>query len=265
MSLSHLLIISIIQGVTEFLPVSSAAHLALLHRFTPFPDQGILLDIAVHFGTLSAVIIYLWRDVLRALKGGIALIIGKPCGERTLALQLIIATIPVLLAGAVLMAFGLTAYLRQPLVIAWAIIFFSIPLYLADRFMANNKTVGETGLWGALLIGLAQITALIPGASRAGVTITAARALKVKRIEAARFSMLMSIPVIIAFTIFILLELLMMRQTAMLADMGLAIIFSALAAFVSIHIFLRMTEIFSFLPFVLYRLALGGALIYLFS
>ncbi|MDD9798389.1 MAG: undecaprenyl-diphosphate phosphatase [Alphaproteobacteria bacterium] len=265
MTLTHLLIISIIQGVTEFLPVSSAGHLALLHSLTPLPDQGILLDVAVHFGTLSAVIIYLWKDVIRAIKGGLALITGKQCDERTLALQLIIATIPVLLAGGLLMALGLTAYLRQPLVIAWAIIFFSIPLYLADRFMENNKTVGETGLWGALLIGLAQITALIPGASRAGVTITAARALKIRRIEAARFSMLMSIPVIIAFTIFILIDLLMNRQVTMLADMGLAIILSALAALLSIHVFLRMTEIFSFLPFVLYRLALGGGLIYLFS
>ena len=173
-----------------------------------------------------------------------------------------VASLPVIIAGGALMASGAVAFLRDPKILAWAMILFAVPLYLADKFTPTDHTIASRGLRGATIIGLAQIAALIPGASRAGVTITAARALGIGRVEAARFSMLLSVPVIIIFTLGGVVELAANPSSSpALENAALAALLAALAALASMHLLLRFVAHFSFLPFVLYRLALGGGLL----
>ena len=181
MSITQIFLLAIIQGITEFLPVSSSGHLNLLHGLTDLPDQGIIIDVAVHVGTLLAVIIYFRHDVMRLMGGGLEILrphnSNDASQQKSTALQIITATLPILPFGALLVLTGWLDLLRDPKVVAWATIIFALPLFLADHFRPSNTTVQATGWRGAAIIGCAQIFALIPGASRAGVTITAARAL----------------------------------------------------------------------------------------
>ena len=202
MALSHIIWLSLIQGITEFLPVSSSGHLNLLHALTDYPDQGVGFDVALHFGTLIAVMLYFRNDVAKLMMGLMDFLQKRKSENRHLFLQLIIATIPVICIAALLVLTGWIELLRNAQTVAIATIVFAIPLYLADKLGAHKGKMADNSLTQALLVGLAQIFALIPGASRAGVTITAARSLGVGRADAARFSMLLSIPVIMSFTLF---------------------------------------------------------------
>ena len=272
MSITQIFLLAIIQGITEFLPVSSSGHLNLLHGLTDLPDQGIIIDVAVHGGTLLAVIIYFRHDVMRLIRGGLEILGLKILRPRNFsdtsehkseALQIIIATLPILPFGALLVLTGWIDLLRDPKVVAWATIIFALPLFLADHFRPSNTSVQATGWLGAAIIGCAQIFALIPGASRAGVTITAARALGCTRQDAARFSMLLSIPVIIIFASLGLMDLLAAGDMVLLGNAALAAGLAAITALASIHLFMKMTAKLSLLPFVLYRLVLGGSLLYI--
>jgi len=267
MSMTQIFLLAIIQGVTEFLPVSSSGHLNLLHGLTDLPDQGIIIDVAVHAGTLLAVMIYFRHDVLRLLHGGIEILspqsAKKPSENKSGAIQIIIATLPILPVGALLVLTGWIDLLRDPKVVAWATIIFALPLFLADHFRQSNISVAATGWRGAAIIGCAQIFALIPGASRAGVTITAARTLGCTRQDAARFSMLLSIPVIVIFAGLGLMDLLVAGDLTLMGNAALAAVLAAATALVSIHLFMKMTAKLSLLPFVLYRLVLGASLLYI--
>ena len=162
MGLDHLLLLAAIQGITEFIPVSSSGHLQLVHGLTAFPDHGLAVDVALHAGTLLAVMAYFYRDVGLMLVGARDIVRRQPSAPAHLVRVLVIASLPVLLAGATLVVLGVTDALRKPEIVAWASIVFAIPLWLADA--------GEGG--GARdIVGLAQMLALIPGASRAGVII----------------------------------------------------------------------------------------------
>lgn len=265
--MTQIFLLAIIQGVTEFLPVSSSGHLNLLHGLTDLPDQGIIIDVAVHAGTLLAVMIYFRHDVLRLLHGGIEILspqsTEKPSENKFAAIQIIIATLPILPVGALLVLTGWIDLLRDPKVVAWATIIFALPLFLADHFRQSNISVAATGWRGAAIIGCAQIFALIPGASRAGVTITAARTLGCTRQDAARFSMLLSIPVIVIFAGLGLMDLLVAGDLTLMGNAALAAVLAAATALVSIHLFMKMTAKLSLLPFVLYRLVLGASLLYI--
>ncbi|WP_204365704.1 undecaprenyl-diphosphate phosphatase [Candidatus Micropelagos thuwalensis] len=265
--MTQIFLLAIIQGVTEFLPVSSSGHLNLLHGLTDLPDQGIIIDVAVHAGTLLAVMIYFRHDVLRLLHGGIEILspqsAKKPCENKSAAIQIIIATLPILPVGALLVLTGWIDLLRDPKVVAWATIIFALPLFLADHFRQSNISVAATGWRGAAIIGCAQIFALIPGASRAGVTITAARTLGCTRQDAARFSMLLSIPVIVIFAGLGLMDLIVAGDLTLMGNAALAAVLAAATALVSIHLFMKMTAKLSLLPFVLYRLVLGASLLYI--
>ena len=267
MSMTQIFLLAIIQGVTEFLPVSSSGHLNLLHGLTDLPDQGIIIDVAVHAGTLLAVMIYFRHDVIRLLHGGIEILspqsAKKPSENKSEAIQIIIATLPILPVGALLVLTGWIDLLRDPKVVAWATIIFTLPLFLADHFRQSNISVAATGWRGAAIIGCAQIFALIPGASRAGVTITAARTLGCTRHDAARFSMLLSIPVIVIFAGLGLMDLLVAGDLTLIGNAALAAVLAAATALVSIHLFMKMTAKLSLLPFVLYRLVLGASLLYI--
>ncbi len=265
MEIYHLLTLALVQGATEFLPVSSSGHLNLIHALTPLPDAGVGMDVALHSGTLIAVMVYFRRDVRALILGAVDILAQRrerhDSARRDTTLYLFIASVPVLLVGAVLMASGFIDALRTAYVVAWANLIFAVPLWLADRYGARLKSITDMSLHPAVLIGCAQVLALIPGASRAGVTMTAARALGFSRPEAARFSMLLSIPVIAAFALASLIGLIYQGDDTALMAAATGAALSALVALASIHIFMKMTQVMSLTPFVLYRLALGIGLL----
>ncbi|MEM1316401.1 MAG: undecaprenyl-diphosphate phosphatase [Pseudomonadota bacterium] len=267
MPLLNLVLIALIQGITEFLPISSSGHLALFPALTGEEDQGVLIDVAVHVGTLVAVIAYFRAETAEAVAGGLHILSGRvSTPQARLSLHLIFATIPVVLCGALLAAAGLTDLLRDVEVIAWATLVFGVVLWLADRFGGLEKR-SEAWTWrDAGLMGLAQAVALIPGTSRSGITLTAARALGYARVDAARLAMLMSIPTILAAGALATLDLVERGDAALGLDAALAAGLSCLAAFAALAVMMRMLETWSLTPFVLYRLALGGALlVYLYA
>lgn len=261
MGLVQLLILALVQGITEFLPISSSAHLILAPEVTGAADQGPLIDVMAHLGTLFAVLVYFRQDVAKVVTGKIALLQGRVTEGGRLVLLIAVATPPVLIAGAILYFSGLADALRDPLVIAWGTLIFALPLWLADHFGKQIKTAETLSYKGAVLIGLAQMCALVPGASRSGVTMTAARALSMTRAEAARFSMLMAVPVIAAFGLLAGIELARgAAPGASLADGLIVAGLSFLAAWAAIAVLMRVVDRIGFLPFVIYRLLLAGLL-----
>ena len=270
MGLDHLLLLAAIQGITEFIPVSSSGHLQLVHGLTAFPDHGLAVDVALHAGTLLAVMAYFYRDVGLMLVGARDIVRRQPSAPAHLVRVLVIASLPVLLAGATLVVLGVTDALRKPEIVAWASIVFAIPLWLADRRHATRSSDIKASEGGdvqtisprhALIIGLAQMLALIPGTSRAGVTIMAGLYLGFDRTQAARFSMLLAMPVIGAFALVGLVDLV---QAGALEALGTALVaglLAALFAFATIHVFLKMTRTIGLLPFVIYRIGLGIGLL----
>ncbi len=261
MSFDHILILALIQGVTEFIPVSSSGHLSLAHAFTDIKGDQLAMDVALHFGTLVAVMVYFRQDVIRLLMGGVDIVARRNTDERRQAIHIILASLPVLLTAIVVLASGLLDNLRTPYVIAWASIIFAVPLYLADAYGAHTKKLSAMQNRPALILGLAQVLALIPGASRSGITLLAARALGFEREAAAKFSMLMGMPVIFCFALFGLLELIARGDWAALGDAALGALLSAIFAFLTIDLFLRMTRTLTLLPFVIYRIVLGGVIL----
>ena len=263
----QLLLLAIVQGLTEFLPVSSSAHLILPAKILGWKDQGPLIDLMAHLGSLGAVVIYYRRDVRRMMSGSFDLLSFNPRrrenSEAKLAFFILIATPPALIAGLVMSLKGWDELVRSPFIIAWAMIGFGIVLWLADVMGKKIKTI-ETMNWrAALLIGLSQMIAFIPGTSRSGITMTAARALGYTRSESARFSMLLAIPIILAGGSYAFLKLLKDGGgTAKLSD-GLWVAgLSLIAAYFAIYVFMKLIDKVSFFPFMIYRLALGGVLLW---
>lgn len=262
MSLFHLVLVALIQGITEFLPISSSGHLILLPALSGMEDQGQVIDVAVHVGTLAAVIIYFWRDVRTGLIGLPRLVTGRADTEGArLALGLIIATIPTVLLGAILHFTGLSDMLRSTAVIGWTMLIFGIVLYVADQKGAEVKTARDWGLRDALIMGLWQMIALIPGTSRSGITITGARQLGYTRTEGARIAMLMSIPTILASGILLGAEVAVEANTALMRDGLIAAAFAFLSALAALTLMMRLLRSVSFTPYVIYRVILGVILL----
>jgi len=258
MPLLQLILVAVIQGITEFLPVSSSGHLILLPALTDFDDQGQLIDVAVHVGTLGAVVLYFWSDVKLGLGGLPHLLAGRADtpGAR-LALGLIVATIPVIIFGAVLHFTGLSDDLRSITVIGWTMLIFGFVLYIADRKGACEKETGDWTLKDAMTMGLWQAVALIPGTSRSGITITGARQLGYTRQDAARLSMLMSIPTIVASGVLLGTEAVLSADAAALRDSALAAGFAFISALVALSLMMRLLRHISFTPYVIYRTILA--------
>ncbi len=258
MSLFHLVLVALIQGITEFLPISSSGHLILLPALSGMEDQGQVIDVAVHVGTLAAVIIYFWRDVRTGLIGLPRLVTGRADTEGArLALGLIIATIPTVVLGAILHFSGFSDMLRSTAVIGWTMLIFGIVLYIADQKGAEVKTARDWGLRDALIMGLWQMIALIPGTSRSGITITGARQLGYTRTEGARIAMLMSIPTILASGILLGAEVAVEANTALMRDGLIAAAFAFLSALAALTLMMRLLRSVSFTPYVIYRVILG--------
>jgi undecaprenyl-diphosphatase len=265
MTLFHLVLLAIVQGITEFLPISSSAHLVLLHELGGAPDQAIALDIAVHLGSILAVVLYFRPDVLRALSGLGALLRGDIKDEPArLAIGLIIATIPAVIVGAILALSGWVGHLRNPTVIGVTMIVFGLLLYWVHRVSPEQRHTPDWRLKDAVIMGLWQALALVPGVSRSGITMTAARHLGFKRHSAAKLSMLMSIPITLATGAFLALELRDMDfDSAFAADIALATVLAFGAAYAALALMMRFLDRVSFTPYVVYRVVLGVILLVL--
>lgn len=262
MPLLHLILVALIQGITEFLPVSSSGHLVLVPLVTGYADQGLAVDVAVHVGTLLAVVAYFRAEVAIALAGLADLARGRTgtSGAR-LAAGLAIATVPVVLAGLALEVTGAASALRSVAVIGWAMLGFGVVLWWADRF-PQPRTDADWTPRHALILGLWQAVALVPGTSRSGIVITGARALGYDRESAARLAMLMSVPTILAAGTLLGIEAAAAPQPpGFWSDLILAAGLSAVSAFAALALMMRLLRTVSFTPYVVYRVVLGAALL----
>ena len=260
-----MLTLAAVQGITEFLPVSSSAHLILVPKLTGWPDQGLLIDVAVHVGTLLAVILYFWKDNL-AMISAIFQSFGQLSNrnplnpEFWLMIKLVLATIPVLIAGYIVNRHLGNAF-RSLEVIGWTTLCFALLLLIADKLSMTIREIDHITFKGAVVIGLFQILALIPGTSRAGITMTAARFQGIERRDAARFSLLLSIPVIFAAGCLKSFDLYILGNQAYFKE---ALIIAALSfgfAMTAISLMMFWLKNFSYTPFVVYRIALGATLL----
>ena len=262
MPLFQLILVAVIQGITEFLPISSSGHLILFPNLTGMEDQGQVIDVAVHVGTLFAVVLYFWADVKVALVGTGRMLTGRldTPGAR-LAFQLMIATVPVILAGLVLHETGWSDAMRSITVIGWTTLIFGIVLYVADQRGSSAKVAEDWTVRDALITGVFQAIALIPGTSRSGITITGGRMLGYAREEAARLAMLMSIPTIMASGLVLGLDVVKEADVAAAKDAGIAAVFAFISALLALWGMMKMLERISFTPYVVYRLFLGVGLL----
>jgi len=257
-------ILAVLQGATEFLPVSSSGHLILPSLLFAWHDQGLTFDVAVHVGTLFAVLIY-FRDELQRLVFALILSVfqRKKSEDSKLAWMLLAATIPAGLSG-LLLASQVEQYSRSLILIGVTSIGFGLLLFVSDRFGSKQRTLADMNWKTALLIGFSQVLALIPGTSRSGVTMTAALFCNLDRAAAARFSFLLAIPIITASGLLRGIQLLQADTESVEWFVLLyAIFISAVVAYLCIRYFLQLIERFGFLPFVIYRVLLGIALILL--
>lgn len=264
MSLFESIVLALIQGFTEFLPISSSAHLILPSQLLGWQDQGLAFDVAVHVGTLLAVVMYYRRDVGELLVNWLGSLRGRHNAYSRLAWLLIWATIPAGLAG--LLGSGLVEnYGRSAAVIATTTIIFGVLLWYADVRASERAGIHALSVKQALLIGIAQAVALIPGTSRSGITMTAGLLLGLTRMDAARFSFLLSIPIIIMAGGYNGMKLLQQAEPVAWSMILVGVLVSFVAAYICIFYFLKIIARMGMLPFVIYRLVLGATLITLLA
>ena len=263
MTLFEIIVLAIIQGLTEFLPISSSAHLLLPSIILGWQEQGLAFDVAVHVGSLTAVVIYFRNDLLALAKGWFGQFAGQGTSpESRMAWWLILATMPAIVVGLLAKSF-IEEYARSGWVIAFTTIVFGLLLLWADRTAKQNLSMDNLGWRGALTIGLFQILALIPGTSRSGITMTAGLMLGLDRVSAARFSFMLSIPVIIGAGTLLTLDLLASPDLVDWSSLIYGSILSFVSAYACIYFFLSFISKIGMLPFVLYRLFLGILLVIL--
>jgi len=263
MTLFEIIILAIIQGLTEFLPISSSAHLILPAEILGWRNQGLAFDVAVHVGSLLAVIIYFRKDIIELAIAWFSHGFSQQQSvESKLAWWVIIATIPGIIFG-FLMKDWIALNARTAFVIAITTIVFGLLLWYADVKAKQTKTIKNIGLKEAVLIGLAQAVAIIPGTSRSGITMTAGLMLGLDRESCAKFSFLLSIPIILGAGLFSVLELAGAQAAVNWNELAYGAGFSFVAAYLCIFLFLSWISRIGMLPFVIYRLALGLALLYI--
>lgn len=252
--------LALLQGLTEFLPISSSAHLILVPVLTGWQDQGLDFDVAVHIGTLTAVVLYYRKDLLVIIADWLASLAGKPATVNSkLAWYVILGTIPVGLVG-ISLPDSVKEMLRSPLVIAAATIVFGLLLWWSEKIAKEQRN--EVTLRDAIMVGLFQALALIPGTSRSGITITAGLLSGLERTQAARFSFLLSIPTIALAGMLVIFDLIKSNEPVQWNFMAVGALVSAVVAYLTIGWFLRLLEKIGMIPFVWYRLFLG---IFLFA
>ncbi|WP_340116595.1 undecaprenyl-diphosphate phosphatase [Pelagibius sp. 7325] len=269
MSLLHVVVLAIVQGITEFLPISSSGHLVLTWEvFDALNMTGIeqaeadrlTLDIGVHVGTLAAVCLYAWREVGQMAGGVARLAVGRWTPGARLAALLVVGTLPLVIVGG-LFKDDVTAHLRDTTIVAWATIGFGILLYIADRSTLTFRRIEHMTFGAGLLIGLAQVLALLPGTSRSGITMTAARFLGFERVEAARFSLLLAIPAILGAGSLAGYDLYKSGNMVLGTEAVVGAVLAFVVALISIVLMIGWLKRASFTPFVVYRILLGAGLL----
>ena len=245
----EIIILSIIQGITEFLPVSSSSHLILIGNYLDFQNQNLSIDVSLHIGSFIAVVTYFWDDI----KNFIA--------NKVLFTKIIISSIPVMLVGYFLVELGLIEKLRNIKIIGWTTIIFGIVLYISDRFEISRKLDTNFTYKSAMLIGIFQILSLIPGVSRSGIAISVSRILKFSRYDSSKISFLISIPILFAVSFFGISNLISSQNLNFSLLNLMSILFSFIFSFLTIKFFLKYIKQFSLNIFVAYRLILGIVLL----
>ncbi len=261
----HAIVLALVQGLSEFLPISSSGHLILIPHLFGWPDQGLAFDVAVHVGTLLALLVYFRREIVAMTAAWLGSVLRRShTPDSRLAWQVLVGTIPVGLAGIV---FGdaIESNLRSPLFVAGTLSFFGLLMYAADRFSRGTRDEHSLSWPQAIAIGCAQALALMPGTSRSGITMTAGRALGLARSGAARFSFLLAIPGIAAAGGYEGLKLVTSHTAADWPSMAIGVAFSALSGIACIHLLIRFIERIGLLPFTIYRLAIAVLIVWHFA
>ncbi len=258
----QIIVLAVVQGLTEFLPISSSGHLILVPAFAGWSDQGLVFDIAVHFGSLGAVCIYFRKDVVGLLRGaGDILTNRRDSLQARMTWCIGLGTVPAAIAG-LLLASWIAENLRSPMVVVVTLASYGVLMGLADRFAPSGRDISNIRIRDAVVVGMAQALALVPGTSRSGITITAGRILGFARHDAARFSFLLSVPVILLATLLQLYVLITGDVVVEWQNLAVAALISGLVAYVSIDFFMRFVGRLGLLPFAIYRLLLAGIILY---
>ncbi len=245
----ELLILSLIQGITEFLPISSSSHLIIISKYLNFQDQSLSIDVSLHIGSFIAVLTYFYKDIFNLIK------------NKDLLIKIFISSIPVIIIGFILVETNLIDSVRNIKVVGWMTLIFGIILYLSDKFNLDKEIGSNFNLKSAIIIGIFQTLSLVPGVSRSGITITAARLLRFKRFDAAKISFLISIPTLGAVSIFGLKNLISNNNEVFSILNISAISFSFIFSLITINYFLNYIKTFSLNLFVIYRVILGIVLL----
>ena len=243
--------LSLIQGITEFLPISSSSHLIIISEYLEFNKRNLEIDVSLHIGSFLAVIVFFRKEIFNFVQ------------NKNLFLKILIGSFPVMVAGFILIKFNLIDEIRNIEVIGWTTLIFGILLYLSDRSSVRNKLNSNFTLKSSLLIGFLQILSLVPGVSRSGIAITGARTLKFNRYDSAKISFLLSIPTLAAVSVFGLNNLIKSESFNFSFLILVSVIFSFLFSFITIKYFLRYIKNFSLNIFVIYRIFLGVLLLVL--
>ena len=245
----EIFILSIVQGITEFLPISSSSHLILVSNYIDFNNKGLSIDVSLHVGSFLAVVVYFNKDILELTK------------NKNLFFKIFLSSLPVILTGYLLVTFNLIDQLRNIKVIGWTTLIFGGLLFISDKFKVDRNIPSNFNYKFAIFIGIFQILSLIPGVSRSGITISAARMLRFNRFDSAKISFLLSIPALGAVTFFGL------NNLANSGDLNFSILnlisvfFSFLFSYMTIKYFLKYIKKFSLFIFVVYRVILGSLLL----
>jgi undecaprenyl-diphosphatase len=245
----EIFILSLIQGITEFLPISSSSHLILISEFLNFENQGLSIDVSLHIGSFIAVIIYFYKDLLSFLE------------NKILFLKILLSSIPVMVIGFFLAETGVIEKIRDLKIIAWTTLIFGILLYISDKFKLEKNLKNNFSIKSAIFIGFFQVLSLIPGVSRSGIAITAARLLNFKRLDATKISFLLSIPILGAVSIFGLKNLILSESQYFTKVNLISIFLSFTFSLITIKFFLDYIKKFNLNIFVYYRVLLGLILI----
>ena len=261
MPLLHIFILSAIQGITEFLPISSSGHLQILPVLTNLEKQPLIIDISVHLGTLGGVIIYFYKDIIKLLNSFPSLIKGRKSSEANTLIMIIIATVPITILGGVIWITDTVYIFRNIEIIAWATLGFGLLLYISDRFFLTVRNIESINFFQALIFGLAQVIAIIPGTSRSGIVITFARFFGYNRVDAAKFAMLLSIPAIILPGIVSVFELIESRNIQLQYDFLISFFISFIFSLIAIFILMKWIKNSSSSPFAFYRIIIGAMLL----
>ena len=247
----EIFILSIVQGITEFLPISSSSHLILISDHLDFKNQNLSIDVSLHIGSFIAVISYFYKEIINFYE------------NKILFFKIFISSLPVMLIGFLMVEFNYIDKIRNIEIIAWTTIFFGVLLYISDKFKLEKNIKKNLSYKSAIIIGLLQILSLVPGVSRSGIAITAARFLKFKRVDAAKISFLLSIPILAAVSFFGLKNILLSGDTIFTKLNIISIVLSFIISLITIKFLLSFINKFSLNLFVYYRIFLGTCLLFL--